>query len=405
MTENRDAKKDVLKGIIIDLHRGLSVEEAKERFEREVGDVSSSEIASIEQSLIDEGVSPDEIKKFCNVHALLFQDALERSVPGEESPGHPVFLFKLENREIEKITGELKETLAEVAEGKPLAVREKIREQLNRLKGLELHYTRKEQILFPYLERYGFEGPSKVMWGKHNEIRDLYKQASNRLDQADPQEPLREPAESALSILIEEVEGMIFKEEKILFPASLEKLSVADWVEILKESGKVGYAYIEKPAEAERLIHELQHAAPKEAVWDEGQIAFPTGKLNLKELTHILSLLPVELTFVDADDTVRYFSDSQSRIFVRAKSVIGRKVHNCHPPQSADLVEKILSAFKAGTRNKAEFWLEIKGRLINVEFLAVRDEAGRYLGTLELTQDITDLKTRAGERRIFDEKN
>ena len=405
MTEIRDAKKEVLKGIINDLHRGLSVAEAKERFELEVGEISSTEIASIEQSLIDEGVSPDEIKKFCNVHALLFQEALERSVSADESPGHPVFLFKLENREIEKITAELKEALAEVHKGNPEAAREQIREQLSRLEGLELHYTRKEQILFPYLERYGFEGPSKVMWGKHNEIRDLYKQASSGLDQADTQELLRELAERTLDTLIEEVEGMIFKEENILFPASLEKLSAADWVEILKESKNVGYAYIERPAETEHLIRELTHAAPAEAVWEEGQISFPTGKLNLKELTHILNLLPVELTFVDAEDTVRYFSDSQSRIFVRAKSVIGRKVHNCHPPQSVDLVEKILSAFKAGTRQRAEFWLEIKGRMINIEFLAVRDEAGRYLGTLELTQDITDLKTRAGERRIFDEKD
>ena len=405
MANHKDLQKEALKGILRDLHRGLPVEEAKERFEREVGEISSTEIASLEQSLIDEGVSPEEIKKFCNVHALLFQEALEQTVTGEESPGHPVFLFKLENREIEKMTASLRETMEGAGQGDWLQIRQKIKEQLIGLEGLELHYTRKEHLLFPYLERCGFMGPSKVMWGKDNEIRDLYKETLMKLNQAESPGQLRELIEGTLAALIEEVEGMIFKEENILFPTSMEKLSASDWVDILKESGSIGYAFIENPGETEQLVRELEHAAPKETAWEGGEVAFPTGRLYLKELTHILNALPVELTFVDADDTVRYFSDSRGRTFVRTKSVIGRKVHNCHPPQSVDLVEKILSSFKAGTRDSAEFWLEIKGRMINIEFLAIRDEGGRYLGTLELTQDITELKKREGERRIFDESN
>lgn len=405
MADRMDKNKEVLKAIIMDLHRGLSLEEAKERFRREVGEISSMEIAALEQSLIDEGVPPEEIKQFCNVHALLFREALEKSVTAAESPGHPVFLFKLENREIEKITAGLKETVAEIAAGEAAVTRKKIRALLEQLKGLELHYTRKEQLLFPYLEKYGFLGPSKVMWGKDNEIRDLFKETLAIVDCAATREQLRELAEGPLGALIEEVEGMIFKEEHILFPTSLEKLQAADWVEILAESGNVGYAFIEAPAATEQLVRELQHAAPGQAAWDGERVIFPTGALNLKELTHILNALPVELTFVDADDTVRYFSDSKHRVFVRTRSIIGRKVHHCHPPQSVDLVEKILSSFKEGTRDRADFWLEIKGRMIAIDFFAVRDEAGRYLGTLELTQDITALKSREGERRILDENS
>jgi len=176
---NKQNKKETMKDIILKLHKGLSVEKAKERFENEVGNISSTEIAEIEQSLINEGLSPDEIKKFCNVHALLFQSALEKSVSKETHPAHPVYLFKLENREIEKIAGFLKELVGKKEDYDLQQLKEKINELLTRLRGIKIHYERKEQLLFPYLEREGFIGPSKVMWGKDDEIRDLLKKASS----------------------------------------------------------------------------------------------------------------------------------------------------------------------------------------------------------------------------------
>ncbi len=403
MQGNRDTKKEAIKGIIKDLHRGLSVKEAKERFDKEVVEISSSEIAVIEQSLINEGMPADEIKRFCNVHALLFEEALEQQVAREENPAHPVYLFKMENRETEKITESLKQLFD--AQGDLDDSRAKIRETLVKLQDLELHYARKELILFPYLEKYGFMGPSKVMWGKDNDIRNLYKRGLACIEDIGSREELEELISNTLAPLAEEVEGMIFKEENILFPTALEKLSPEDWVEVLKESDNVGYAYIKKPRETEELIRELKHAAAEETIWQDEEISFPTGNLNLKELVNLLNAIPVELTFVDAEDRVRYFSDSKDRIFVRTKSVIGRKVHNCHPPQSVDLVGKILDSFKAGTQDRAEFWLEVKGRMIYIEFRAIRDERGAYLGTLELTQDITELQVKKGEKRLLDEKD
>jgi DUF438 domain-containing protein len=404
MAESGNDRKKAIREIILDLHRGLTVEEARDRFEQEVGEISSTEIASIEQSLIDEGMSPDEIKKFCNVHALIFQAALERNAAREESPAHPVHLFKLENREIEKITGALQKVGEAAGAGPAVAVRE-IRALLTKLAEIELHYTRKEQLLFPYLEKAGFMGPSKVMWGKDNEIRDLYKQTLSAVETVATREQLDAFISGTLNPLVEEIEGMIFKEENILFPTSLEKLNTDAWVEILKESDEVGYAFIEKPAETESLIRELKHAVAEEPGWKDERAVFPTGRLSLQELMHILNILPVELTFVGPDDTVRYFTDSANRIFVRTRSVIGRKVQNCHPPQSVDLVEKILVSFKEGARDRAEFWLNFKGRLIYIEFLAVRDRSGNYLGTLEVAQDITGHKTREGEQRLLDQND
>lgn len=196
---------------------------------------------------------------------------------------------------------------------------------------------------------------------------------------------------------------MIFKEENILFPAALEKLKADDWIEILKESDQVGYAYIRPHAETTELIAALKKATADKPAIVDGQLRFPSGLISPTVLMHMLNALPVDLTFVDHEDTVRYFTENKERIFVRTRAVIGRKVQNCHPPQSVDMVEKILTAFKEGSRDSAEFWLTLKGRMLYIVFFAVRDERGKYLGTLEVTQDITKLRQLTGERKLLDE--
>lgn len=394
----KEQKKNIVKDIIRKLHEGATAEESKVRFEKEVGDVTSSEIAEIEQSLINDGVSPDEIKKFCNVHALLFEKALKDAAARQESPSHPVYLFKLENREIEKLTKSGRELIKSIAAAGEETFRQKAAELLTKLKGIDLHYTRKEQILFPYLERCGFMGPSKVMWGKDNEIRDLMKDASLKINQL----PAADYAKTCLSPLLDEIDGMIFKEENILFPASVEKLQVNDWVEMLKESAEVGYVYITPPKDTNELISELKKAAAEEPVINEDKtISLPTGTLNLAELMSVFNTLPVDVTFVDKNDKVRYFSDNRERIFVRTRSVIGREVRNCHPPQSLQKVEEILTAFKQGSKDTADFWINYKGKFIYIKFIAVRDKSGNYLGTLEVTQDAAYIRKLEGEKRLL----
>jgi hypothetical protein len=406
MSEQKfEKQKKVMKEIILGLHEGLTLEEAKERMEKEVGNISSLEIAEVEQSLINDGMSTDEIKSFCNVHALLFEASLQEDLAKEESPGHPVNLFKAENREIEKITEALKALIAKSTQIDAAAFKTELQELLHKLKDIELHYVRKEQLLFPYLERYGFMGPSKVMWGKHNEVRDLYKQALAAM------EKIKEPGdpgkfiEDHLNLLVEEVDGMIFKEENILFPTSLEKLQTEDWIDILKESDQVGYAFIAQPAETSHLIDALKKAAADKPALQDNKIKLPSGLISPEQLMHMLNALPVDITFVDHDDTVRYFSENKERIFVRTRAIVGRNVQNCHPPQSVEQVEKILRSFKDGTRDSAEFWLTLGGKMIYIVFYAVRDSNGKYLGTLEVAQDITALRALEGERRLLDEGN
>ncbi len=400
-----NAKKEVMKDIILKLHQGLSAEAAKERFEAEVGNISSTEIAEIEQELINEGLSPEEIKKFCNVHALIFQSALEKSASEETFPSHPVYLFRQENREIEKLVDSVRSFVEKREEDEFPAFKEKLKEMLLTLRGIDTHYERKEQLLFPFLEKQGFFGPSKVMWGKDNEVRDLLKTARQGIDQLSGWKELADYNQQALEPLLEEVLGMIFKEENILFPTSLEKLSAGDWVDILRESDDIGYVYIEKPEETGALMKELKTVLLEEPVFRDNAVSFATGTLSLNELMYLLNTLPVDLTYVDSEDRVKYFSDSRDRVFRRKRSVIGRNVENCHPPQSLEVVQKIIASFKEGKRDRYEFWLTVKEKFLYVQFFAVRDKEGHYLGTLEVAQDITEIRKLEGEKRLLDERD
>jgi DUF438 domain-containing protein len=396
------SKKETMKDIILKLHQGLSAEAAKNRFETEIGVVTSTEIAEIEQSLIDDGLAPEEIKKFCNVHALIFQSALEQAATSETAPSHPIYLFKLENREIEKLTVRIRTVAAAGRTAEPASVKAELLPLLEQLKSIDVHFVRKEQLFFPYLEKHGFMGPSKVMWGKHNEIRDLMKASSAVLAAVSTGTSLTAYIDGHLNPLLAEVDGMIYKEENILFPASLEKLLPSDWVAILKESDDIGYVFIKRPQETDHMVRELRAALIEEPVLKEGSLSLPTGALGLNEVMGMLNTLPLDITFVDKNDNVQYFSDGKDRIFRRTRAIIGRNVQNCHPPQSIDAVNRILASFKDGSRDSYEFWITLQGRFVHIRYFAIRDADRTYLGTMEVTQDVTPIRQLEGQKRLVD---
>ena len=134
----------------------------------------------------------------------------------------------------------------------------------------------------------------------------------------------------------------------------------------------------------------------------DGTIMMPTGNVTVEQLTSVLSTLPLDLTFVDANDRVAFFTEGPDRIFARSKAIIGRKVQHCHPPSSVDIVDRILGDFRAGRQNVAEFWIALRGKFVHIRYFAVRDKEGKYLGTVELTQDIAPLRQLTGERRLLE---
>lgn len=516
------------------LHEGGSFDEAKRIFDSTFSSVDVSEITSAERELIGSGLNPMEIQRLCNVHAAVFKGAIN---PGsgdsvEEVPGHPVAVIKLENTVITSLLDDellpvLKKWQQSSNDATPSAqdqsYLQRMKTALSDLLTIDKHYQRKENLIFPIMDRYGITAPPKVMWGVDDDIRGWIKDAL-RLVNTEPTPP-KYDIEAAIEKAHKDIEEMIFKEEQILLPMVSEVFTPDDWALIQSESGDIGYTLIPEPlpwqpserdyAEAakrkpSKMAQELnamaqsmadeqdlankQHvaepesdAAPvipddlkakkddpaainalplhlraemgqvqaeqpakedaraqinvniskqpaakkempefvKQMLADEAAkpaskrrpriteshleigadnhatIVMPTGDLDLNQLTGLFSVLPVDVTFVDANDIVRWFSDNGERIFPRTRAVIGRAVVNCHPPKSMDKVQKILDDFRSGAQVHADFWIDLHGtKKVYIRYFAVHDTKGTYLGCLEVSQDITEIQKLDGEKRL-----
>jgi hypothetical protein len=270
----------------------------------------------------------------------------------------------------------------------------------NQLMDVDKHYLRKEYLLFPYLEQTGITGPPKVMWGKHDEIRELLKGSLEILKTPEISiDELLASTEIVLQPAVNSVAEMIVKEEEILLPMLMDALSDADWYEIQKQSLEIGYCLYDPPVEW--VPDGLESESVEEIQKGESNIQLPSGGFSAEELLAILNTLPVDITFVGKDDRVRYFSQSRDRIFQRNRAILNRDVRHCHPPASAHIVDRILEDFKSGRQDRAPFWIDMGGKLIHIEYFALRDEKGEYLGTLEVSQDLTGYRELEGEQRIL----
>lgn len=383
-------KKSYIKQILKDLTKGLDPTEAKEKIKQDIGTIESQELFTIENELIQEGISPEEIRKFCNVHALLFEGMFENKISDPSNLSHPVNIMKSENREIEKIIYKIKDAFQ--TNNSDILLK-----SLNDLESIvRLHFQRKEQILFPLLEKHKFYGPSQVMWAKDDEVRSLIKKAIKEFKVIS-----KEYETDYLNPMIEEVLSMIYKEENVLYPTTLEKLSANEWVDVFRQSADIGYILIKVPEEV-FIAEDINKRAISESKIENGYITLPTGKVKLEELRIILNTLPLDISFIDTENNVRYYSHSPNRIFVRTPSVIGRNVENCHPPKSVDAVKKVIEDLKTGKKKSHDFWFNMQEKFIFIRYLPVRDEFGNYLGILEVTQDITEIKKLEGEKRLVE---
>lgn len=361
---DQSRRQQLLKEIIKELHQGKSVEEVKARFEEAVGDVTVTEISAMEHALMEEeGIPVSEVQRLCSVHTAIFKGSIEeihRSSKPEEQPGHPVHTFKLENREIERHVN-FKLELHKDKFGREDSSENvyKLVEDLNLLLDLDKHYSRKENLLFPYLEKYGIYGPTKVMWGVDDAIRAMIKEVKEKLLNYKGSETDRNVLLIDLERVITEVNEMIFKEENILLPMALEKLTEDEWLKIAAESDVIGYCLTAPEAEwvPERapLPFADQEGETDDGRLPQGLIKFETGVLSVAQLEAIMNHLPVDLTYIDEHDIVRYFSHGKERIFARTKAVIGRTVQNCHPPQSMHIVDALLDDFKTGRKDSEDF--------------------------------------------------
>ncbi|MBP7264578.1 MAG: DUF438 domain-containing protein, partial [Spirochaetia bacterium] len=375
--------------------------EVKREFHELIKGADAAEVAAMEQAMIETGTPVEEVQRLCEVHADLFRAGLERGEKADRMPGHPVHTYRAENQEARKRLRPLR--LAALAGGLDALAR-----AADSLRLIIVHYQRKENQLFPFLERTGFTGPSKVMWGKHDEIREAFRELDAAI-----QSRSAGLARKTARALARKIAMMIFMEEKILLPNALKRLSDADWAAVRRGEDAIGFAWVKPGAQYDPALvnqggmYANFQAAADSASSQAGQdqaagIRLSEGSLPLDILDLMLRHLPLDVSFVDADDKVRYYSDSPHRVFPRSPAIIGRDVRNCHPHKSVAVVERILEAFKRKEKDTADFWLEVGGRFVYITYKPLYAADGSYLGTMEVSMDATELRGLTGTRTLLD---
>jgi len=403
MSEITEEKKAMLKEIMRRLHAGASSNEVKEHFRQFLEGISSLEIAKVEQELIKEGMPREEIQKLCDVHMAVFRKQLEKQKT-ETAVGHPVNILMEEHKIMLQLAEKLVNIASKVRQVNDISY---VGDDLHHIAHIaedfrdsEKHYLREENVLFPLLEKHGITEPPAIMWMEHNQIREKKKSLAelvaehNAVSFEEFKKQLYAVAESLNNLLA----GHFYKENNILFPTALRVVTQEDWKEARKDFDDIGYCcFTPSQLATEKLT--IEEKSPKVS---EGLLQFETGSLTKEELEALLDTLPVDITFVDNNDSVKYFNKAEKRVFVRTKSVIGRQVQLCHPQKSIHIVNKIVESFKNGKKDVAEFWIQMNNRLMHIRYFAVRDKNGKYLGTMEVTQDLTDIRKIEGEKRLLD---
>ncbi len=422
--EEAARRQAALKAIILKLHDGAPVEQVKAEFDALATGVDSAEIARMEQALIAEGMPIEDVQRLCDVHVTVFKESLDTHREREVDSGHPLDAYRRENEVVSALTAKARTLLDRLESADAADVATALAEldaELGELSLVRTHYVRKENQLFPVLEKHEVTGPTKVMWGLDDDIVARIASARALVAAGD-----RASLLATLPETLTMVDDMVYKEEKILFPTALDLLSAEEWASMAEGDAEIGYAWMEPGAAAPGGSPAQRADAPTApAAADSGELLLPlpTGALTLAQLDLLFRALPFDVTYVDENDRVRFYSEGE-RVFPRSPGAIGREVRNCHPPKSLAKVEEILAEFKAGTKDVAEFWIEmpasferreasarndepeaaeaVSSRFIHIRYFALRDADGAYKGCLEVVQDATHVRALQGQRRIVD---
>ena len=383
-----EERQEILKNLMLRLHAGEDKEVIQEEFNEVFDEISPYEIQLMERNLMSEGITFAEIMSLCNVHANLMGSKVntQTTVADFEQPGHPVHVMKMENLAIRGALDRVERLLVNFLETKDSTIEKGLRRQISLLDQFENHYQRKEYAMFPIMEKKGITAPPKVMWGVHDQIRDLYRDFKKALNDG------KESTLEEFQIARDEMLEMIQKEENILIPMVEQVFHVDDWETIASQSPDYGYCIV-KPEKEWAVKKSFSPVKEETQVESEGDIPLSTGSLSLKELNLILNLLPMELSFVDAQNIVKYYNEGngEEKIFKRTPSAIGRDVILCHPPRVHETVQTIFEQLKSKQKEKEEMWFKTEDKMVHVTYHAVWDEEGKYMGCLEYVQDIKPL--------------
>lgn len=392
-------------------NKQLTPEQARKLVNETFDQISAEEFAYGEQHLYDAGITDEIMAEGMDDIIDVFRDVLtvnKLNLP----PGHPIQTYADEAAVLKKLVRQMELKL------KDKFIKNEWLEVYAQLSQINTHFSRKQHQLFSALERKGFDRPSRIMWTFDDRVRDAIKEAYELL-QADKDQSFLEAQPHVIHL----VRDILIKENDVLYPTSLKLISDAEFVEMRNSDDEIGYCLIDNPppykgsgetsaagaktsAKNENdLLNDLKAVLEKHGISGgstrDNLLDVTTGKITLEQINLIYKHLQVDLSFVDENDEVRFYTDTKHRIFPRSAGVIGRKVQNCHPRESLDMVEGVIKAFRKGEQDTAEFWLDKGDKFIYISFTALRDEQGNYRGTLESMQDVTHIRSLKGSRRLL----
>lgn len=399
MSDNKNNNIEKIKSYLKRLDEGESLESVRADFKIEFRTVDASEIMEAEQQLLKEGTPLEQVQRLCDIHSALFhgstneeqianaEKAVAQSIKDKKLAatakliaikGHPLYTFTLENEQLAKVIAECKKYLE--ADNSCVNDMENL---LGQLRGVAIHYAKKGDLLYPHLKvKYGVSGPSDVMWTVDDEIRDELAALSKTIESKEVKERFK--------TVVRRLDEMIYKEANILFPNCTLNFTPQEWYEIYRDSKDYVDCFGVKNEVWEEAEEYLRNNLRGCGIKDgdiKTEIMFGGGHMTVEQLEAMLNTMPFEISFVDELDMNRYFNEG-SKVFKRPGMAIDREVWSCHPPKVEQQVRRIIGEFKEGTLDKVPVWMNKNGRVFLVTYMAVRDKAGKYLGTMELVQDM-----------------
>ena len=380
----------------------LSADEARLQIKERVGKVSAYHVAYIEQTMTEE-TSDECIRE--DVHAVInmLGDQIDNSMPNLPAD-HPIMHYLKENEEMKRLLLAVEDLVQY-----PI-IKNQWLELYDKISQYPIHYKRKQNQLYPMLERKGFTRPTTTMWTFDDMVRDEIREAE-RLLREDQEDAFIKQQERVLLY----ARDLMEKEEFILYPTSMALISEEEFEEMKSGDQEIGFAFFEvehkttenkvgtQPNEQNNFANDLQALLTKYGYSAAGgdKLDVTTGKLTLEQVNLIYKHLPIDISFVDENELVCFYSDTDHRIFPRSKNVIGREVMNCHPRKSAHIVREVIDKLRSGEQDKAEFWINKPGVFIYIIYVAVRDKDGKFRGVLEMMQDCTHIRALEGSQTLL----
>ncbi|MEA3497121.1 MAG: PAS domain-containing protein [Bacteroidota bacterium] len=402
-SKNNEKKLEDLLAFSIGIMEGKKGLLLIKKYENAIENVTPFDMVKLVDKQIQMGISPKDIKQDVNKVINIFYDNLNNYDWEKPAKGTFLYYLMLENAALKFKLNIIKKEIRKIKTEENTdfnSLKDTLLTSFQELLEFENHYIKKENILFPYIEeKVEYYRCIKVMWSIHDDIRKKLKEVISILASKDSSWEMFNKAMGAYFFL---AFGMIQKEDLIIYPVINSIFDDVEQAKMQKQSFEYSFPFIETPPKSTKA--EGKEEKTSFISQSEGELKFKseTGELNIEQIFLLLNNLPVDITFVDENNKVKFFSKPKDRFFPRSPAIIGREVKNCHPPESVHIVEKIINTFRKGEKDSAKFWIQLKGKFILIQYFALRNDKNEYKGVIEVSQDVSDIRTLEGEQRLLE---